>query len=105
MALLTMLRHLLLLLNGSWIAKTAMRGLILVENLNVLVQVCFFIIQLVHFAFEVVIDLHADFVLDFSLYAFPMLAFKLALILAVALQRRGMVGALFRRFLNRVHLR
>ena len=62
------------MLNRRWVAKAAMGGLILVKNLNVLIQVCFFIIQLLHFALEVVIDLHADFVLDFSLDAFPMLA-------------------------------
>ena len=68
------------------VPKAALRHLILlVEDLDIVVQVRFLIIQLVHFPLEIMADFYSDFLLDFALDAPPMPARHLALVLAIAL--------------------
>ena len=76
-----------------------MRSLILVKYLDILIQVCFFIIQLIDFASKIMVDLKTDLVLDLTLDALPMLTFKLTLILPIALYRCCMF-TLFDRFFD-----
>lgn len=54
---------------SRWVAEAALRHLKLVEDLNVLVQVCFLIIQLLHLLADVLLDFMAHFLLDFALNA------------------------------------
>ena len=69
-----------------WVTEATLRHLILlVEDLDIVVQVRFLIIQLVHFPLEIMADLYSYFLLDFALDASPMLARHLALILAITL--------------------
>ena len=69
-----------------WIPEAALRHLILlVKDLDIMVQVRFLIIQLVHFPLEIMADLYSYFLLDFALNTSPMLARHLALILAITL--------------------
>ena len=57
------------------VPKAALRHLILlVEDLDIVVQVRFLIIQLVHFPLEIMTDLYSDFLLDFALNASTVLA-------------------------------
>ena len=68
------------------VAEAALGHLILlVEDLDIVVQVRFLIIQLVHFPLEIMADFYSDFLLDFALDASPMLARHLALVLAITL--------------------
>ena len=81
------------------IAETALRCLVLVKNVDVLVEVCFFLIQLLHFFIEVSLNFSSNFLLDFLLKAPSLIAFTdHTLILLV-----GLYGGLVSGALNRLH--
>lgn len=81
------------------IAETALGCLVLVKNVDVLVEVCFFLIQLLHFFIEVPLHLSSNFLLDFLLKAPSLIAFTdHTLILLV-----GLYGCLVPGSLNRLH--